>query len=65
MAITMQEEISEVLYNLSVDTTVKKYVLTQLTSIIKQLADIKNILKEQTNTLMATTKCLAEHSGHQ
>ena len=54
----MKGNINNALGNLDMDTTLEKYVLTQKTSTIKQLAETNKILMEEIKTLEATNVCL-------
>ena len=58
MDITIQDDIFEALDNLSMATTSEIDLLTQITRTTKQLAETKNILTDQINTLTATNVCL-------
>ena len=59
MVIRTQDKISEALNNLTIYTASEKYVITQITSIIKQLEETNKILTDQLKTLIATNVCLA------
>ena len=54
----MQDNITEVLDNFYMATTLEKYVLTHITNTIKPLAETNKILTEKINTLTATNECL-------
>ena len=60
----MQDDIAKALYNLTMATTAEKYLLTQITSTIKQLED-KKISTVKINTLTVTNVYLAAHGGNQ
>ena len=56
MAITMQDKISEALYNLAMTATSEKYVFAQIISTIKQLEETTKILTDKINTLTAKNR---------
>ena len=65
MATTMKERIHKAIDNLNMATNEKKYVLSQLTSTIKQLEDTSKILIDQVRTLTATNTRIRANRGHQ
>ena len=65
MAITMQDNIVKALENLAMTTTSDKYVLTPLTSNIKQLEENNRNLMEKIQNLTAKNACLTSDGGHQ
>ena len=56
MAITMQDKISEALYNLAMTANSEKYVFAQIISTIKQLEETTKILTDKINTLTAKNR---------
>ena len=63
--ITMKDEISEASENLSMTINSEKYVITQLTITIKQLAKTNKIKREKIKTPMAINARLIENVRHQ
>ena len=60
----MQYDISKALENLAIVTTIEEYLLTQITSTIKQLGKTNNILIDKIKTLTATNERLTENGEH-
>ena len=65
MVITMKNEIVEALDNLVMVKTSEKYVLTELTITIKELAESNKISTDKIKTLMAKILRLTENGRYQ